>query len=115
MLSRRENQILSLTAVGMTPNEIGDVLFISHTTVQTTQRNIKRKLNLQKAAELTAYYWCNVLGSTLEEQKKRILSTTLAIGIFLTSINLSSLDMRRSRRLISLRRVRIEHVIQTEA
>lgn len=47
MLSKRENQILSLNAVGLTPVEIGDILYIPAATVQTTLRNMKRKLQLQ--------------------------------------------------------------------
>lgn len=113
MLTKREDQILSLTAVGMTPDEIGDALYISPTTVQTTIRNIKKKLHLQKAAELAAHYWCKNFGTSLEEQKRRILASALSI-CFLMNIPSSSVIIRQ-RRIVRSHRVRIEHVIQTTA
>jgi DNA-binding CsgD family transcriptional regulator len=52
MLSKRENQVLGLVAVGLTPDEIGDRLYISRETVRKTICNVKCKLSLGKATEL---------------------------------------------------------------
>jgi DNA-binding CsgD family transcriptional regulator len=94
MLSLRESQILQLVAIGQTPEEIGDKLFISPGTVRKTICNIKQKLNLQKATELTAFFWCNLFHVDFAEKRKQILSATLSVMILIAG---SFLDSRRLR------------------
>jgi DNA-binding CsgD family transcriptional regulator len=112
MLSRREKQILSLVAIGMTPDEIGDRLYISKETVRKTICNVKVKVNLQKASELSAYYWCESFGASFSEMKKRVLSSVLVIGI----LYCTSLEVMRIRRLqVHRRSDYTEYIMTTEA
>ncbi len=54
-LTRREGEILKLIAEGQTNRQIGDLLCISHRTVQQHRLNIRKKLNLRKTADLVKY------------------------------------------------------------
>ena len=52
VLSPREHEIANLLAQGMTPDEIGEVLFISPKTVRVHRTNIMHKLNCGRSNEL---------------------------------------------------------------
>jgi len=52
VLSPREHEIANLLAQGMTPDEIGETLFISPKTVRVHRTNIMHKLNCGRANEL---------------------------------------------------------------
>ncbi|GAB6261880.1 response regulator transcription factor [Photobacterium sp. 53610] len=54
-LSRREETILRLVALGKSSKKIAQELGISTRTVETHRQNIKHKLNMSSTAELTAY------------------------------------------------------------
>lgn len=54
-LSPREREVLQLLAEGRTSPEIGKLLFVATTTVETHRRNIMRKLGLHSVADLTKY------------------------------------------------------------
>lgn len=54
-LTKREIEVIKLVATGRTNLEIGQLLHISHRTVDTHRRNIMEKLNLHNAAALTHY------------------------------------------------------------
>jgi two-component system nitrate/nitrite response regulator NarL len=54
-LTKREIEIIKLVAKGLTNQEIGNQLFISHRTVDTHRRNMMTKLDLHNAAALTNY------------------------------------------------------------
>lgn len=54
-LTDREVEVLKLVANGMTNQEIGEQLFISHRTVDTHRRNMMTKLDLHNAVALTNY------------------------------------------------------------
>ncbi|RYZ95349.1 MAG: LuxR family transcriptional regulator [Sphingobacteriaceae bacterium] len=54
-LSKREQLILKLVAIGKSSPEIAEELFISPETVQTHRRNIKQKLNISTGYEFTEY------------------------------------------------------------
>lgn len=54
-LTRREMQILSLAAQGLTAREIADRLGISPLTARKHRENLMRKLSLHSAAEIAAY------------------------------------------------------------
>lgn len=95
-LTTREEEILRLHSIGLTPDEIADKLYRSRETVRKTICNIKIKLQLQKASELTAYYWCEFFGTSLEEQRKNILSACACLLILFT-LSIDNFDKRRSR------------------
>jgi len=54
-LGKREREILRLLAMGKTAAEIAQALFIAVTTVETHRRNIKEKLEVHTAYELSQY------------------------------------------------------------
>lgn len=54
-LTDREQEILTLLALGHTNGEIADQLFLSRRTIETHRANIQRKLDLGTRAELTRY------------------------------------------------------------
>jgi two-component system, NarL family, response regulator NreC len=54
-LTRREQEVLRLLALGHTNGEIADQLFLSRRTIETHRTNIQRKLDLSTRAELTRY------------------------------------------------------------
>ncbi len=54
-LNRREYKVISLIAKGLSSKEIGEILHISHHTVDTYRRNILEKTECKNAAELIMY------------------------------------------------------------
>lgn len=54
-LSQREKEIIRYISDGHTSKEIGKLLCISPSTVEVHRRNIMRKLDIHKTAELTKY------------------------------------------------------------
>ncbi len=54
-LTARQIDILKLIAQGKTNHEIGEILFIGKTTVETHRKNMIRALNLHGAGELLRY------------------------------------------------------------
>jgi two-component system response regulator NreC len=54
-LTPREQEILTLLALGHTNGEIADQLFLSRRTIETHRATIQRKLDLSTRAELTRY------------------------------------------------------------
>lgn len=55
LLGRREIEVLTLIATGLTSVEIAKKLFIAHGTVEVHRRNIMRKLAQRNVAGLTQY------------------------------------------------------------
>jgi two-component system NarL family response regulator len=55
LLGNRERQVLQLVAEGHTSATIADRLNIAPSTVEVHRRNLMRKLNLHKVADLTRY------------------------------------------------------------
>ena len=53
-LSQRESEVLKLIAEGKSNKEIGELLYLSWTTVSTHRRNIKKKLSAKSTADLIA-------------------------------------------------------------
>jgi len=94
MLSRRENEVLELIAHGLAAEEIADRFCRSTETVKKTVSNIKEKLRLQKATELTAYYWCNAFGVSFEQRRNAILSIFILIAFSFSN----PLDEQTARR-----------------
>lgn len=96
-LSRREGQILSYCAVGLSAEEIGDLLYRSPETVRKTIANIKLKTGLQKVAELVAFYYCTKIGQDFHEFKRQIIAGGLVVIFFICEISLHTFDMRTCR------------------
>jgi DNA-binding NarL/FixJ family response regulator len=54
-LTRREREVLTLIAEGLTDREISEKLFISLRTAQRHHGNIRQKLNLKRTADIVKY------------------------------------------------------------
>jgi DNA-binding CsgD family transcriptional regulator len=54
-LTRREKEILQLTALGKSSAEMADNLYISQNTAETHRRNIKKKLKADSIYDLSMY------------------------------------------------------------
>lgn len=106
-LSIRESEVLEKTAWGQSAKEVADELFISKSTVQNHLRRIKEKLNLQKATELTAYYFCTHFRLS-EELKQRIIA--VAFILILAPYTFSKGDVLRAKRV--RRRIDTEYIIE---
>lgn len=97
-LTAKQQQILQLTSVGLSAKEIAEETGATTNTINTHIKHIKERLELQKVSELVAYYWCEVFGTSLEEQRKSILSgLACLLIIFSFSFNIDTTDKRRIR------------------
>ena len=95
MLTRRENEILACTAIGLSAKEIAGHLCRSEFTVLKTIANVKEKVGLQKSTELTAHYWIDRFGAgvTFNELKRQILSITVSLTLlFATSVQIVKME-----------------------
>lgn len=106
-LTHTQLEVLKLKAIGLSDSETADKMEISEEMAKTHIKNIKQRIGLQKATELVAYYWCQIFGTTLEEQRKSILLSSLSI-IFLFTLPIDNEDKRRHR--IRFRKSEIEVV-----
>ena len=106
-MTTRENEILAYTAVGLSTKEMADRLNRSQETVRKTISNIKVKLGLQKATELTAYYFCDYMGKSFIEFKKQILANCLLV---LFSFAMATATTEKQRIRLTPRRWRFEYV-----
>lgn len=55
VLSERETQVLSMVARGYTSKEIGEALYLAHSTVETYRVRLMRKLDITTRAQLVDY------------------------------------------------------------
>lgn len=95
-LTTQQQQILKIYARGYSVKEVAYKKGLTENTINTHIKNIKERLGLQKSTELIASYWCEFFGTSLEEQRKSILSLAGCL-IFLFTISLDGFDKRRIR------------------
>lgn len=120
-LTKRERQIAELLAWGASKKEVPDLLRklyggreISVHTVENITRNIYAKLHLNKASELSAWYFCECHQvddslSPFKRAKKTAISIFLLLLLLPQVIN-SDDDLMRPQRA---RTTRIERVART--
>lgn len=96
MLTEAEDRVYKLMGIGLQNKEIAEILGVVEETIKSHIKNIKRKIKLRKDKEVVAYFWCEVFGTTLEEQRKNILSAIVCL-FFLCIIPISDIDKRRLR------------------
>ncbi len=106
-LSPRESQIARLLAWGLSKKEVASRLFISEHTVVATTRNIYEKLEIQKATELSVWWFCTKykVPVSLDPLKRTLIAILLIIAILPRDIILpgQSLILMRTRHRITLR------------
>lgn len=85
-LSKRENEIAELLAVGNSKKLIALELYISERTVENTARNIYKKLEINTVAQLTIWWMCRKFNICLTMIKNPLLHAAMFAGLVLTSI-----------------------------
>ena len=79
-LGNRELEVVRCIAWGASQKEVAEQLGISMRTVDNTVRHVKEKLKLQKATELSAWWFCTTFGISfdLSPLKRKIGALILA-------------------------------------
>ncbi|MBF0577706.1 helix-turn-helix transcriptional regulator [Dysgonomonas sp. GY617] len=95
-LTLTENKFYNLNGLGFQIKEIAEKMGIAYETAKSHMKNIKIKLDLQKDKEVTAHFWCNLVGADMDEVKKRVMASCLLL-IFLLYIPFDHLQMRENR------------------
>ena len=119
-LTKREQQVAELLAWGASKKEIPDLLRklyggreISVHTVENIARNIYAKLHLNKASELSAWYFCECHQvddslSPIKRIRKTVLSLFLLLLLTPQIIDTDGQALRPQR----IRTTRVERVIR---
>lgn len=96
VLTSTEKKVYCLNGVGKQTKEIADILKSSYETAKSHMKNIKVKLGLQKDKEVTAHFWCSLVGKDFDEVKRQIMASCLLV-IFLLFIPFDQYQMRETR------------------
>lgn len=96
VLTSTEKKVYCLNGVGKQTKEIADIMKSSYETAKSHMKNIKAKLGLQKDKEVTAHFWCNLVGKDFDEVKRQIMASCLLV-IFLLFIPFEQHQMRETR------------------
>lgn len=82
-LTKRETQVAELLAWGVSKKEIADRLFIAERTVENHARRIYEKTGVQKATELSVWWFCKKCGvpASLDPLKRAFIAIILLIAI----------------------------------
>ncbi|MEI8204976.1 MAG: helix-turn-helix transcriptional regulator [Bacteroidota bacterium] len=99
MLTKREEQIVELTAWGASAKEVAEFLHVSTVTIQNHLHNVKEKLHLQKATEIGAYFFCLKfnISMDLNPMKRQIGSMAMILLIAFELFNYNGSDFRARR------------------
>ena len=103
MLTKREQEVMNLKAIGLSDKEISYSLAISVETVKKIMCKIKERVQLYKATELVAWWWCEHFGGNFEQIRKQILSVLMLLLIIPQTVSLNEEVVRvfRTRRVYS--------------
>ena len=106
VLTKRESQIAELLAWGAAKKEVADRLDLSTRTMENTARNIYQKLEIQKATELSVWYFCTHFNISFELNpiRRTIIAVIFMITILPYEIAGNDIYKRTNRR----RNTRIE-------
>ena len=119
-LSKRERQVAELLAWGASKKEVPDLLRklyggreISVHTVENIARNIYAKLHLNKASELSAWYFCECHQvddslSPIKRLRQTVLGVVLLVLLTPQVLGLDDQALRPQR----IRTTRVERVIR---
>lgn len=101
-LAARECEVLECIAWGASQKETASFLGIALRTVDNTVRKIKIKTGLQKAAELSAYWFCTHFNISfdLSPMARMRLATGMVVLFLITGLNFKPgpIFVRRNRR-----------------
>ncbi len=105
-LTTRESQVAEYIAWGAAKKEVADRLNISQRTVDELTRRAFRKIGIQKATELSVWWFCTKLGVSfdLSPLKRGIIGAFLLFVMLPSTLNHNYAgDMMRARRAQSTR------------
>ena len=94
MLTKREQEVMNLKAIGLSDKEISYSLAISVETVKKIMCKIKERVQLYKATELVAWWWCEYFGGDFVELKRKALAVFMLI-LLLPQLNTRSYEAAR--------------------
>lgn len=82
-LAPRETEVAELLAWGASKKEVADRLDISVHTVENTARNIFTKIDIQKATELSVWWFCTKLSVSFEMSplRRSVMALLLLMAI----------------------------------
>ncbi|MDP2338034.1 MAG: LuxR C-terminal-related transcriptional regulator [Bacteroidota bacterium] len=85
-LTKREDQIVELIALGQSQKEVANALHISPCTVDVIVKHAKEKLHVQKASELSVWYFVTRYKITLNlsDEVRRVVSLSFLSLMLLT-------------------------------
>lgn len=119
-LTERELQIAELLAWGASKKEVPGMLQkiyggheISVHTVENIARNIYAKLHLNKASELSAWYFCNIHHVDPAGSPFRKLRSAVYSIVFLLILLPTTLDLDQALRPQRVRTTRVERVVRS--
>ncbi len=95
-LTATENKVYNLNGVGKQIKEIAAIMNSSYETAKSHMKNIKHKLGLQKDKEITAHFWCMLVGKNFDEVKKLIISSFLLL-VFVLYLPFDRPEIRENR------------------
>lgn len=107
MLTSQEEKVTKLIAVGFSDKEAADALHVSTRTVVNHKANIFEKLQINKATELTAWYWTRQFNEkmSLSELKSKAIAGLFVLIILPSTL---SFDLQYRYRRHHSRRARTE-------
>lgn len=94
-LTTREREIGELLAWGAAKKEVADMLHISESTVANTARSIYDKLEIQKATELSVWWFCTRFSIPFDMSP---LKKAIAAAILILAMLPAELEALRSLR-----------------
>lgn len=98
-LTQRESQIAELLAWGGARKEVADRLNITVKTVEVTTQNLYRKIGIQKATELSVWWFVTRMNVpiSMDPWKKTLVSCMFLLIIMPYELGLTSMDAARTR------------------
>lgn len=96
VLTVQENTTYNLNGAGLQIKEIAEKMGIAYETAKSYMKSIKVKLGLQKDKEVTAHFWCSMMGVNMKDETRRIIASVFLL-IFICFIPFDTLQMRENR------------------
>lgn len=104
VLTEREAQVTELLAWGAAKKEVAAKLNLSTRTVETLTRRAYKKIEIQKAAELSAWYFCTKFNISFDlSPLRRGIYGAFLLLIMIPQIIASDFDATAGRRTSSQR------------
>lgn len=115
ILTPRQHEIAELLAWGASAKEIALILTLSTDTVLRHIKNIKKRLNLSKTTEISAYIFCTDYEVSVEYDRLGNIKKVMSMLVFLILVGFAEFQqidcfrgstMRVAKTRITTRRVR---------